>query len=86
MPSDVEPAELQAALDGPAVAANRFVVTVGPSVRVAFLEQLPGTPPRFRSAVSLTHDDAVDLARVLGGLLASTQHPKADPGAASEEK
>jgi hypothetical protein len=63
--------ELDIAFSGPAIASNRFFVTVGPTVRIAFCEQLgPNIGPKFRTAVSLPAQDAIALAELLKQLLA----------------
>ena len=62
--------ELRIAFDGPAIAANRYFINVGPAgVRIAFTEQRPPSPPIFRSAVMLAHQDAVNLKNLLVVLL-----------------
>ena len=69
----VSNAELDIAFSGPAIASNRFFVTVGPTVRIAFCEQLgPVIGPKFRTAVSLPIQDAVALMELLKQLLAPT--------------
>lgn len=56
--------------DGPALLANKFYITVGPTVRIAFAEQgSPDAIPNFRTAVSLAHSDAIQLADLLKDLL-----------------
>lgn len=49
---------------------NRFFITVGPVVRIAFAEQW-GPSGRLipRTAVALAHADAIALKNVLGALL-----------------
>ncbi len=67
--------ELTAAFSGPAILSNRFTVTVGASVRIAFLEHnIPdGGKPQFRTAVSMHHQDAILLYRLLRDLLQETE-------------
>jgi hypothetical protein len=62
--------ELDIALSGPAIVSNRFFVTLGPTVRIAFCEQF-GTEvgPKFRTAVSLPIQDAIALMGLLKQLL-----------------
>ena len=58
--------DLDVAYEGAALHANRFFVSVGPTVRIAFAEQNgPKEKVFFRSAVSLSQQDAVALTRVL---------------------
>lgn len=50
----------------PAVPANRFYVTSGPTMRVSFLEMfVPGGPEYPRAAVTITPENAVELAQML---------------------
>jgi hypothetical protein len=64
-------AELEIAFSGSAIASNRFFITVGPTVRIAFCEQLgEEVGPKFRTAVSLPIQDAIALVEVLQKLLA----------------
>lgn len=54
------------AVSGPAFAADRFVVFSGAWVRIAFLEEgVQHNPPRFRTAVVLSHADAKALGELL---------------------
>lgn len=59
------------ALSGPAVLANRFFVTIGPSgVRIAFAEQFgPETKPTFRTAVVISFQDGIELSKLLAKFL-----------------
>jgi hypothetical protein len=51
---------------GAAVWANKFVVSIGPIVRIAFLEQGgPDEPEFFRSAIAMSHQDAIALKNLL---------------------
>jgi hypothetical protein len=63
--------ELSVAFSGPAVASNRFFVTLGPvAVRIAFCEQNgPEIGPNFRTAVSLPIPEALALMELLQRLL-----------------
>jgi hypothetical protein len=68
--TDASPEEVSVAFKGPAILTNKFYVTVGPSVRIAFCEQNgPNHVPQFRNAVSLAHQDAIELADLLKRLL-----------------
>jgi hypothetical protein len=72
-------AELAAAFSGSAVYSNRFFVTLGPVVRIAFTEQRsPEDVPLYRAAVALAHEDAISLANVLKTLLADIEKQIAD--------
>lgn len=63
--------EFAAAFSGPAIAANRFFVTVGPGgIRIAFTEQWSDdTLPEFRCAAMLPIEDAIELKDLLERLL-----------------
>jgi len=63
----VSDAELEAVFQGPALASNRFFVTISPGgVRLAFMEEWKvGEPPMFRCAAMLSHQDAVLLKDLL---------------------
>lgn len=69
-----------ASFEGPAPAANRFFLTIAPqTARLAFIEMAPddaGIPPRFRSAVSLSHQDLAQLRDLLNTMIpqAPTKH------------
>ncbi|MGD9544983.1 MAG: hypothetical protein AB7F41_17115 [Methylocystis sp.] len=71
----VSDAEFEVAFSGPAPAANRFYIVVGPGgVRIAFAEEpRPGKPSHFRSAVMLPHQDAIKLANLLKTMLATLE-------------
>jgi hypothetical protein len=68
----VTDAEFEVAFSGPAPAANRFYVVIGPGgVRIAFAEEpRAGKSSHFRSAVMLPHQDAIKLANLLKTMLA----------------
>lgn len=65
-------AEMREGYSGPAITANRFLVSVGAGgVRLMFLEQSVATgAPHFRSAVMLSLSDAEALADVLADTIA----------------
>lgn len=65
-------AELKAAFDGPALASNRFFITVGENgVRLAFTEQWKdGEPPIFRCATIISIQDAIQFRNLLSNMLA----------------
>jgi hypothetical protein len=59
---------------GPAPWANKFVITIGPMVRIAFLEQGgPEEPEYFRGAVAMAHQDAIALKNLLTALLVEVE-------------
>lgn len=73
-PKPIEAKEAQVPFQGLAILANRFYVTVGPTVRIAFAEQGgPDMEPKFRTAVAMAHSDAIELADVLKALLADIE-------------
>jgi hypothetical protein len=60
--------------EGPAPYANRFFISVGPVVRLTFGEQdNKGKNLKFRSAVALPHQQAIELKDILGQLLADIE-------------
>ena len=63
--------ELEVAFSGPAILANRFYVTLGPTgARIAFAEQQSSEKDaEFRSAVILPFQDALALSTILATLL-----------------
>jgi hypothetical protein len=56
---------------GPAPYSNRFSVSVGAVVRIGFSEQEFGTTktPHFRTAVTMSHQDAILLYQLMERLL-----------------
>jgi hypothetical protein len=87
MPKEAEPAtstvieevdSLESLYDGPAVYANRCYVSVGPVVRLTFMEQQP-TPSgldgrlHFRTAVTLDIAQAVALSNIMKTVLAEVE-------------
>lgn len=68
------PTELDVSNSGPALLANRVVVSVGHVVRISFLEQhQPDRPAAFRTAVAMSHGDAIALKDLLTALLADAE-------------
>jgi hypothetical protein len=66
--------EFAAINEGPAPYANRFFISVGPMVRLTFGEQdNKGKNLRFRSAVALSHQQAIELKDLLAALLADIE-------------
>ena len=64
--------DLHTSLSIPAIYCNRFVITVGSTVRISFAEQDPriiDVGPIFRTAICMTHTDAIELAQVLSQLM-----------------
>lgn len=58
------------AYEGGALYANRFFVSMGPVIRIAFAEQNgPNEKVFFRSAVAISPQDAISLARLLNDLV-----------------
>ncbi len=69
-PAPVNDVDLGVAYEGPAVYVNRFFVSMGPVARIAFAEQnSPGKPIFFRSAISISLQDAIALAHMLTDLV-----------------
>jgi hypothetical protein len=55
----------------PSFYVNRFQVSVsGVGVRVAFAEEIGGIGPNYRTSVTLSLGDAMELAQLLANLLA----------------
>lgn len=88
---------LEPLFGGPAVYANRCFVSLGPVVRLTFMEQqqagnIPVGPLHFRTAVTLDLAQAVALSKVMNSLLSEVekqireaeQGPKADATKAVE--
>lgn len=67
--------EVDIAFSGPAIATNKFFVTVHDTfVRVTFTEQAgPDSAPLFRSAVVMSRADAYSLGELLLRLVGSEQ-------------
>lgn len=72
--------ETQIAFEGPAVAANRMIVSMaGDQVRIAFLEGAPDNEGMFfRTATILSTSDAAALKDLLAGLLTRNPTSKAN--------
>ena len=63
-------AEADIANSGPAAWSNKFIVSMGHAVRIAFLEQGGANEPIFfRSAVMISHLDAIALKNLLVTIL-----------------
>jgi hypothetical protein len=78
--------ELDVAFSGPAITSNRFYVTVGPTVRIAFCEQYGAAGiPKFRTAVSLPIQDAIALTAILKQLLEPIEQ-QINPAIAAHEE
>ncbi len=83
--------ELDVSFSGPAPAANRFFINIGPTgVRIAFTEQVPNSSKNyFRSAATLSIIDATQLHQVLSKMMATYEQAveraqKDEEGKASE--
>lgn len=62
--------EIDIALEGPAISANRCFISLGSSgVRITFTEQVGDRLPKFRTAVMMPVQDAISLKTVLTRLL-----------------
>lgn len=72
--TNVPRAEADIANSGPAAWSNKFIVSTGHAVRIAFLEQGgPTEPIFFRSAVMISHQDAIALKNLLVTVLADVE-------------
>ena len=81
----IKEAERQAAHAGPAIFTNRFFVTVGPLVRIAFAEQWDTeTPAQPRVAIAMSHQDAIELKNILTSLLAALEEQSPEGQAGSQ--
>lgn len=72
---DISTDEMRVAFSGPAFAANRFFVTIGPAgVRIAFTEQWKDdVTPEFRCAAIVPISDAIQLKDLLTRVLSSLE-------------
>lgn len=70
-PTNVTPAEMGVAFEGPAIYANKILLTMNPHVgRLTFLElQPPEMAPHFRAAVTLGITELVALRDLLNKTL-----------------
>ena len=70
--AEVSPEEIRASFTGPAVYSDRFIVNIyQSSVRISFLEHDGiSDPAHYRTAVSISHQDAIQLRDLLGQMLA----------------
>jgi hypothetical protein len=67
-------AEADVANSGPAVWTNKFMVVLGPIIKIMFMEQGgPEEPLFFRSAVAMSHQDAIALKTLLTRMLADLE-------------
>lgn len=67
----VHSSEIRAAFEGPAVYADRFIVTTNQAgLRIGFMEtDNRGSPAHFRTAVILSYPDAIELSKLIRSLL-----------------
>ena len=66
--------EKEIALEGPAISANRCLLSLGSAgVRITFIEQVGDRLPKFRTAVMMPVQDAISLKTVLTRLLAEIE-------------
>lgn len=67
--------EIRASFDGQAMHSDRFMVTTHSSgVRIGFLEKDPTAAlPRFRTAVLLSYQDAIELSALLRTMLVEVE-------------
>jgi hypothetical protein len=69
--SGVSRTEADVGNSGPASWCNKFMVVLGPIVKIIFMEQGgPNEPIFFRSAAAMSHQDAIALKNLLTGILA----------------
>ena len=69
-PRPLSDEEKEIALEGPAISANRVLISLGSGgVRIAFTEQVGDRLPKFRIAVMMPVQDAIALKNVLTRLL-----------------
>lgn len=79
-------AETESAQTGSHVLCNKFLIMLGPTVRISFMEQFgPGSNAYFRSGVSCSHEDAIALYKLLQATLADVERQlEAARGAATK--
>ena len=64
------------AFSGPAIFVNRFLLSAGPIVRIAFGETFDiEAPMHYRVGVAMSIDDARELATILNNMLALAPTP-----------
>ena len=62
--------DINVAYEGAALYANRFFVSMGPVIRLAFAEQnAPNEKLFFRGAIAISPQDAISLARLLNDIV-----------------
>jgi hypothetical protein len=72
--TSVPRAEADVANSGPAAWTNKFMVMLGPMVKIVFMEQGGADEPLyFRSAVAMSHQDAIALKNLLTNLLVDVE-------------
>ena len=71
--AEITQTDLEIAMQGPALYANRVIVNLGPVVRLSFVEQASETSATFRAAVVLPHLTAIELAAILKGMLSEIE-------------
>jgi hypothetical protein len=65
--------ELREAFAGPAPIANKVIVSMGPAVRISFLEIDPTGKTYYRTAAALHPFDAIELKNLLIKMLADVE-------------
>jgi len=78
MPLQASKEELDSVLDGPAIYSNKFFVSMSGAIRISFCEQLPDLLPRFRAAIAMSHQDAIELKNLLQDMLAPIEEQLAN--------
>jgi hypothetical protein len=74
--AEVSATEYRVSQESPGVYSNRVIVSVGPVVRISFMEQFtPDDPGRSRVAVAIPHQTAVELMSLLKELLVVPDSP-----------
>lgn len=77
----VKDKELFDAFEWPAPYVDRFVVTAGNVVRIAFAEEVSkGKKQAVRAAVSMTHQNAIALKNLLDAMLRPLEEALATTG------
>ncbi|MEZ5822318.1 MAG: hypothetical protein R3D82_16090 [Xanthobacteraceae bacterium] len=79
------PEDVTAMMSGPAIYADRALISVGGAVRLTFVEQTPDGP-MFRVAVALPHQVAVQFANVLKATLADIEKSIAEAEVEAEAR
>lgn len=77
---------MRAAFAGPALNSNRYVVShVSSGLRLAFLEDASDGSSHFRTAVLLSHMDAIKMYKLIQGLMKEIE-PQIQDAMAEAEK